>query len=166
MNKIGMMTRVFIVWGVLLSLSAGCGGSKTKVLAPPELAAKFTAAEIYEDRPTITVPADVGASFKEKLTQLLYGEGGFTRGDGLKISYRFVQYNPGSKSLRWVTSGIGGKGQGTLSIEVRFLDSNGRELAKIMSEGKIESGMLGGSFASAIEKAANEVAEYAKKQFR
>jgi hypothetical protein len=81
----------------------------------------------------------------------------------LKIHYRFIQFNPGSQFSRWFWGGIGSAGKGSLTVEVRFLDGSGRELAKIQSEGEITSGAFGGSFDFAVQKAATEVAEYARR---
>jgi hypothetical protein len=50
-----------------------------------------------------------------------------------------------------------------MTVEARFLDSKDKELAKIQSEGEITSGAFGGSFDYAVQKTAEEVAEYAKR---
>ncbi len=50
--------------------------------------------------------------------------------------------------------GIGNAGEGSLTIEVTYADQSGKQLGKIMSEGKIGSGFFGGSSDDAIEKAA------------
>lgn len=101
--------------------------------------------------------------FKAALEQELFEKGGFVRGDGLKIMYRFIQFNPGSQFSRWFWGGIGSAGKGTMTVEARFLEFDGKELAKIHAEGEITSGAFGGSFNLAIQKAAKEIAEYAKK---
>jgi hypothetical protein len=150
---------------VLLALTflfSGCGAGRTMVLAPQERPVKFTAAEIIEEKATVNVPSEVNASFQANLARLLYEEGGFSKGPGLKIKYRFIQFNPGSQFTRWFWGGIGSAGKGTMTVEARFLDSNDKELAKIQSEGEITSGAFGGSFDFAVKKAAQEVAEYAK----
>ena len=161
-RRITGIKGLFILLALTLFL-IGCGAGRTMVLAPPVITAKFTSAEIYEDKATVDVPADVSASFQEKFSQLLYGEAGFVRGPDLKIRYRFIQFNPGSQFSRWFWGGIGSAGKGTMTVEARFLDKNDNELAKIQSEGEITSGVFGGSLQLAIEKAAKEVAEYAKK---
>ncbi len=162
-----MRTKVLTTWlacliGSLMLIS-GCGAGRTTVMTPAETAATFSAAEIVEDKATVSVPAEVSASFYTKLAQLLYDGGGFTRGPGLKISYRFIQFNPGSQFTRWFWGGIGSAGKGTLTVEARFLDQNDRELARIQSEGEITSGAFGGPFDLAVQKAAQEVANYAKR---
>jgi hypothetical protein len=147
---------------VTLSLT-GCGAGRTMVLVPAETPDKFVSAEIIEDKPTVDVPGDVSASFQAKLAQLIYGQDGFTRGPGLKIKYRFIQFNPGSQFSRWFWGGIGSAGKGSMTVEVRFLNSSDKDLAKTQSEGEITSGAFGGSFDFAVQKAAEEVAEYAKR---
>ena len=141
----------------------GCGAGRTMVLAPAETPDKFTEAEIIEGQSTVSVPSDVNAAFQSKLSQLIYGEGGFAQGPGLKIKYRFIQFNPGSQFTRWFWGGLGSTGKGSMTVEVVFLDTTGKELAKIQSEGEITSGAFGGSFDFAVQKAATEVAEYAKR---
>ncbi len=158
--------KCLIGWLIMVALAlclTGCGAGRTMALAPPETVAKFQSAEIFEDKPTVDVPGEVSSSFQAKLSQELYGEGGFTKGPGLKIRCRFIQFNPGSQFTRWFWGGLGSAGKGTMTVEARFLDSSDKELAKIQSEGEITSGAFGGSFDFAVEKAAHEVAEYAKK---
>ena len=153
---------VFIFLMLTLSLT-GCGAGRTMVIAPVEMPVKFTSAELHEDKATVNVPGDINASFEAKLTQLLYGQDGFTKGPGLKIRYRFIQFNPGNQFTRWFWGGIGSAGKGSMTVEARFLDSSDKELAKIQSEGEISSGAFGGSFDFAIQKTAEEMAEYAKR---
>lgn len=153
------------IWGIFIVflLLSGCGAGRTIVVTPAETPDKFTSAEIIEDKSTVSVPSEVSTSFQTKLAQLLFSEGGFSQGPGLKIVYRFIQYNPGSQFTRWFWGGIGSAGKGTMMVEVRFLDQNNKELAKIQSEGEITSGAFGGSFDFAVQKTANEVAAYAKR---
>jgi hypothetical protein len=157
----GMVSFFFLL--ILSLLLIGCGAGKTMVLAPAETSDRFTEAEIIEDQSTVNVPSEVNSSFQAKLSQLIYGDGGFVRGPGLKIQYRFIQFNPGSQFTRWFWGGIGSAGKGSMTVEAKFLDRAGKELAKIQSEGEITSGAFGGSFDFAVQKAANEVAEYAKR---
>jgi hypothetical protein len=161
-RKCSGIIDIFILLMLTLSLT-GCGAGRTMVLAPVETPVKFTSAELYEDKAAVNVPGDVSAAFHAKLSQLLYGQDGFTKGPGLKIRYRFIQFNPGSQFTRWFFGGIGSAGKGTMTVEVRFFDNNDKEIAKILSDGEITSGAFGGSFDFAIQKTAEEVAEYAKR---
>jgi len=161
-RKCSGIIGIFILLMLTLSLT-GCGAGRTMVLAPVEMPVKFTSAELHEDKATVNVPGDINASFEAKLAQLLYGQDGFTKGPGLKIRYRFIQFNPGNQFTRWFWGGIGSAGKGSMTVEARFLDSSDKELAKIQSEGEISSGAFGGSFDFAIQKTAEEMAEYAKR---
>ena len=142
---------------------AGCGAGKTTVVSLEDTYAKFTRAEIFEEKSTVNVPEQVKTKFRGALEKELFEKGGFVRGDGLKIMYRFIQFNPGSQFSRWFWGGIGSAGKGTMTVEARFLKFDGKELAKINAEGEIASGAFGGAFNLAIQKAAKEIAEYAKR---
>jgi hypothetical protein len=48
---------------------------------------------------------------------------------------------------------------------VTFVGADGAALARIQAEGRIGSGVFGGSFDEALDKMAGEVAEYALQQF-
>ena len=99
-RKCSGIIGIFILLMLTLSLT-GCGAGRTMVLATVETSAKFSSAELVEDKAAVNVPGDVSAAFQAKLSQLLYGQDGFTKGPGLKIRYRFIQFNPGSQFTRW-----------------------------------------------------------------
>lgn len=161
-KKVIVMIFILVLFTWILSL-AGCGAGKTTVVSLEDTYAKFTRAEIFEEKSTVNVPEHVKAQFKGALEKELFEKGGFIRGDGLKIMCRFIQFNPGSQFSRWFWGGIGSAGKGTMTVEARFLEFNGKELAKIQAEGEISSGAFGGAFNLAIQKAAKEIAEYAKR---
>jgi hypothetical protein len=157
-------------FGTLLLLAgfilAGCGVGRAMVIKPPEAKVRVDSVQVMEGNSPVAVPADVKATFTDKLNQHLYGEGGFQRGKELKISYRFIQYDPGSQLTRWFWGGIGNAGEGSLTIETKFFDPSDKELATINVEGRIGSGFFGGALSEAIDKAAEKVAEYTKANFR
>jgi hypothetical protein len=93
----GLRSNVPMSIFIILTLSlllARCGAERTMVLAPADTSDRFTEAEIVEDKSTVNVPSEVNSSFQAKLSQLISGQGGFARGPGLKIKYRFIQFNP------------------------------------------------------------------------
>ncbi|HSB05386.1 MAG TPA: DUF4410 domain-containing protein [Thermodesulfobacteriota bacterium] len=151
---------------VLIIALTGCGAGKTMVLKPSEDRLHVSSVEISEKDSTVNAPIEAKSSFQEMLTKFLYESGGFQKGSDLKIQYRFVQYSPGSQLTRWFWGGLGNMGEGALTIEAKYFDSNGKEIATIQSEGKIGSGVFGGSFNFAIEKCAKEIAEYTKQNFK
>lgn len=157
-------------FGVLLLLGgfvmAGCGVGRAMVIKPPDARLRVNSVEIMEGNSPVAVPAEVKATLTDRLNHYLYGEDGFRRGKELKISYRFIQYDPGSQLTRWFWGGIGNAGEGSLTIETKYFDSSDKELATINVEGRIGSGFFGGALSEAVDKAAEKVAEYTKATFR
>lgn len=164
--KLRTRVRSTLILFPLIIFLAGCGAGRTMVLKPTELSQQFSAVEISEGNSTVNVPADAKQSFYQKLEKFIYEEGGFQKGAGLKIRYRFIQFNPGSQFTRWLWGGLGSAGKGTLTVEARYFDPTDKELATIQAEGEISSGAFGGSFDFAIEKCAKEIAEYTKQNFK
>lgn len=156
-------TSVLVVGLILLS---GCGAGRTLVMAPPDARVQVASLEVTEGRSTVPVPDEVKKGFQDKLQELLYKDGGFRKGQDLRLSYRFIQFNPGNQFTRWFWGGIGNAGEGSLTIEVKYFDGASRELSTIQSEGKIGSGFFGGPFDLAVGKAAEEIADYTTRTFR
>ena len=127
---------------------------------------RVASVEAFEGNSSVSVPAEVKSEFQEKLNELLYEEGAFQKGPDLKIKYRFIQFDPGNQFTRYLLGGIGNTGEGSMTIEVKYFDAADKELATIQSEGRIGSGFFGGDFSFAVEKAAEEIAEYAKLNFK
>lgn len=155
----------------LIIILAGCGAGKTLVMRPPETELHVTSLSFSESNSTIRVPEETKQAFEKKLSALLYeesekGEGAFQRGNDITIKYRFIQVNEGSQFTRWFWGGIGNAGEGSLTVEAKYFDNTDKELATIHAEGKIGSGFFGGSFEFAIEKAAEEIAEYTISNFK
>jgi hypothetical protein len=67
-----------------------------------------------------------------------------------------------------MTGGIGNCGEGSSTVEVRFIDNtkNAKEIGKIHAQGTIGSGIFGGSMDSSVKSVAEEVATYAKTNFK
>jgi Domain of unknown function (DUF4410) len=149
-----------------IAFLTGCGAGKTMVLKPSETKLQFASVDIFEGKSTVDVPEADKALFQEKLSKFVYEEGGFQKGNDLKIAYRFIQFNPGSQFTRYMWGGLGSSGEGTLTVEAKYSDVSDNEIATIQTEGKISSGVFGGSFSFAIENCAKEIAEYTKKNFR
>lgn len=157
--------EVLLFLGVGLVL-AGCGAGKILVLKPAEATTRVSSVEIAEGASTVKVPDEVKKSFEEELGRLLYAEGAFQRGPDLKITYRFIQHDPGNQFTRWFWGGIGNAGEGSITVEAKYFEASDRELATIQAEGKIGSGAFGGSFDLAVQKAAEKIAEYTKQNFK
>lgn len=143
-----------------------CASGTTTVLAPPQPAAQttYSTLRLESGADTVTIPADARAHFEKRLNEYLFAaNSGFTPGDGLTLRYRFIQFDEGSRALRYLLGF--GAGKGKMTAEVVFLDKEQKELAKINVEGEINMGFFGGDFDEAISRAARQVADYAIKTF-
>jgi len=149
-----------------LALSAGCGVGRNMIVQSPQTRIRAASAVASETNSPVGVPADVKSDYQSRLEKYLYAENGFQQGKELTIRYRFIQYDPGSQFGRWFSGGLGNMGEGSLTIESKFYDPAGKELATIQTEGRIGSGFFGGSYGEALDKAAEKVAEFAKTNFR
>ncbi|RMD88478.1 MAG: hypothetical protein D6807_05670 [Alphaproteobacteria bacterium] len=154
---------------LLALLLSACGAGRTIVLDPAERSEieTYVAASVVHGEDTIEVPEKVTAAFGKELDRAFFGDkGAFEKGDdGLKVTYRFLQFDPGNRFSRWFFGGIGNAGEATMLAEIRFDRPDGVEMARIQVEGKIGSGFFGGATDSALEKAAKEAADYARAHF-
>jgi hypothetical protein len=151
--------------------SVSCTAGRTMVMNAPTEQIKAVSINIVEEQATVSVPPEVRNMFRDKLEGILFvrEEGSsppFTKGTDLSIHYRFIQFTAGSQFKRWLAGGIGGYGEGVMTVEARFITSTGKEINKIQSEGKIGAGIFGGAIDGAVEKCVEEVAQYAKQNFR
>jgi len=141
------------------------------VMNVPTERVKAISAAVVEDQPTVSVPSEVSNLFRDKVESGLFGGDkdsppAFSKGTDLKIQYRFIQYTGGSQFKRWLAGGIGGYGEGVMTVDVRFVNSAGKEISRIQSEGKIGAGVFGGAIDGAVEKCVEEIVLYAKQNFR
>ena len=167
-----MRNKIIFIMILGLALTyVGCTSGRTIVMNVPSERAKVNTLDIVEDQSTVSVPAEVTNLFREKLEAALFvGEQGstppFVKGKDFVIRYRFIQFNAGSQFKRWLGGGIGGYGEGSMTVEARFINSSGKEISKIQSEGNIGAGIFGGSMDGAVKKCVEEVVQYAKQNFR
>jgi hypothetical protein len=141
------------------------------VLNTPPERIKAASINVVEEKPTVSVPQDVDNMFRDKLEAMLFvkekdAPAPFAKGNDISIHYRFIQFTAGSQFKRWLAGGIGGYGEGVMTVEARFLTPAGKEISKIQSEGKIGAGIFGGAIDGAVEKCVEEIAQYAKQNFR
>jgi len=155
----------FLSMVALVGLS-GCSGAKTLMMKPPDIPVRVSSVSFHEANSILEVPKDMKLTFEETLEELLYSKEGFRRGVELKIRYRIIGYEEGSRFSRWLWKGIGNAGEGSVTVEAKFFDATEKELATIQTEGRIETGVLGGSFKKAIQKAAESIADYTFKNFK
>jgi hypothetical protein len=164
-RRLGTKGFVMLLVSAFCLVPAGCGAGKTLVMKPTEATFHARSVEITEEEPTVKATEKARQYFLERLETLLYEDGGFEKGSTLKISYRFIQFNPGSQLTRWFWGGVGNAGEGTVTVEAKFYIGE-EEVSFIQVEGKIQSGAFGGDFNFAIEKAAREIATYTLENFK
>jgi hypothetical protein len=161
------LANTLVVLALAVTISA-CASGATTVLAPPSAAtqATFNTLKIESGTDTVSIPVDARAHFEKRLNEYLLTATPptkFAPGNDLTLRYRFIQFEEGSRALRYL---IGfGAGKGKMTAEITFLDAQGKEVAKINVEGEISMGFLGGDFDMAISQAAREVADYTIKNF-
>lgn len=159
------VARPFIILVAVLALTACASGTVT-VLSPPQLepGATFPTLKIESGTDTVTIPTDARAHFEKRLNEYLFAKtSGFAPGDSLTLRFRFIQFDEGSRALRYIVGF--GAGKGKMTAEVTFHDKDQKEIAKITVEGEISMGFLGGDFDQAISAAAKKVADYTIKTF-
>lgn len=150
---------------VFVTALAGCGSARTVVVEPVKSAVRYATLTVVADTPTVEVaPSDV-SDFEATLRKGLYDSGKFAQGDELRLVYAVVSLNPGDQLQRWYTAGIGHRGEGSLVIQVRYLDKAGREVARTQIQGSVSSGLLGGSIGDALDRAAQDVVTFTVASF-
>jgi hypothetical protein len=149
----------------LALILTACGTAKTVVLEPVDTTNKFSQVKLVEENPTVNVQPKVTELFRSVIEKGLYEEGPFTLGSELRIVYTFVGVDEGDQFARWFWGGIGNAGEGTITIRVRYLDDQDKELTNTQVEGRIGSGFFGGSFDEAITKAGEEIVKFTIENF-
>jgi hypothetical protein len=149
-------------------LLSACGSGKTMVLESMCIQEQKRSLRIERDQNTAPVELEIANRFENSLSFKLFEEHKMLQGNDIVLKYRFIQYNEGSRFGRWMFGGLGNTGEGSLTVEVRFLDmtQGGKEIGRIHSEGKIGSGFFGGSIDNAIDCVTHEVTEYTLRAFK
>jgi len=152
---------------VCLFLTA-CGTGRTMVMEPVAERKAFTNAKLERSTDSVAVPDELRTMFVEEIRKDLYGTaekpGPFTEGDGLTIRVKVVQFEAGSQFQRWFWGGVGNQGEASMQLLTEFFEGD-KKLSHIQTEGRIGSGVFGGSVKSAVEKAASEISDFAVSNF-
>jgi hypothetical protein len=153
------------VVGAIAMTLAACGGAQTTVVEPAQ-PIKTTAIMVQEMRSSVSIPSELMAELRDKLTAKLYKPGGFGKGNGLKLAYRVVEYDGGTGASRWSYNAMTGSAEGSLVIEAVYLDKSGKEVGRVRAEGKVGSSLLGHSMDDAVDHVTDELAQYTNDTFR
>jgi len=147
---------------IVASMLGACGGSgHTFEVQRPSEGHRFEKASIREGTSQVNVPDDDRRQFAGILEGAMKAAA-FENGEGLIVTYRFVQFQEGAQVARVFLHGVG---DGSLSIEAEFSDQAGTILGKIITEGRVSTGWFGGRFRNAMEQAAKHLAKYAADHF-
>jgi hypothetical protein len=139
----------------------GCGGmGKTAVLMPNNIHKNYSSVTILEGNSTVYVPPEIKDLFEGTLNNILIEDGKFKRGAGLKIIYSYIQFNPGYQAAHHLI--MGGMGEGSITVNVIYIDPSGNEISNIQTEGIIS---IGYPINVAIEECARRIALYTEEKF-
>lgn len=166
------MKRFFPLCGLpALLLSAlflsACGTASTLTSKPND--SHYKSAYIQVERVDAGAPisqANLNFFDQELKTELYFEDNPFYKGDGLILSYKFVTHKEGDKLKRFATFGTSDEAEATTVIETTFYAPRSKEICKIETHAFVTGGPLGGSIKEALEKAAREIAQYAKNTFK
>lgn len=158
--------RNFILVISALVILQGCSGKGTTMVlnSPSE---RHIASSYYLKDAGSTVGVDSNAKklFESEIRKGL-SNANMGQGHDLEIDYRFVQFDEGSRFIRYMAGGFGNAGEGEMTVQVTFKNKDGKEIAQIHVGGKINAGLFGGSFDGAIEQAARQVVNYVQANFK
>lgn len=150
----------------LIALSlASCGTSSTLVIEQPQrltyephqpraVPASFT----IRATPIAQVPQEDTAAFEERLRRKLERAGI----NDLVIEYHFLHAGTDQQLDRWFS---GGSDRRAVTVDVVFESQDQERLAHIQVQGRTDPGLFGGSFRHALDRAADEIAEFAIAAF-
>jgi hypothetical protein len=161
-----------LMLGVLVAVS-GCAAGYTRVSKMPEAKFRqFQAAVVPDLAGSDQVPEEAKKGISEKITKELLEEKVFAevlreedgnQTSGLLIKGQVVQYNPGSRAMRYLAGPFLGAGKGSIIVNIKFIDkASGREIAESSFEGEIRGGVFGGGFDDTYNKVATEVVQFIK----
>ncbi len=159
-----LLKSLFLLSALGISILTSCGTAKTIVYNPVVIPSCVAINQVQITCGTNTVPISesVISLFEQQLRKKLYGDNKIVCGPEITLQYRFIQFDEGNRFARYMMGGIGNTGEASLMIEVTYFGPDGMEFGKIHTEGKISSGLFGGSSDNAISKAAAEVANYTR----
>lgn len=149
---------------MLLALAA-CSGARNWEVANRSTGESFARAEVRFEDSAVRIDRGALTTLQEEIEDRLYEDDGFQAGSDLRLYVQFQGYEEGSRFARWALTGIGGAGEGTVTVRTRFVNPVGQVIAETRTEGSISAGFFGGSIDSALEQAAERIADYARDNF-
>lgn len=149
-------------------LLTGCSSSVTKVTAPvsknaQSISINYSDVIIENSKVANIIPQEKQEYYEKKLEELFI-KNGTGIGSGLKIKYSFMAFDEGNQALRYFVGF--GAGKGELVVKTSFYDSKTDTLlGEIETKGELSIGAFGGSFDGTLEKVAEDVFTFTKKNY-
>lgn len=159
------MNRIAFAAIAALSFSA-CTSSMLTVEQPYTGSQRFSTATVVQAPSSVTIdPDDLGYTHRRLETALFSDQSPiFDSGQQLAIRWRYVGFDEGSRVGRWLAPGVAGGSK--IVLEAEFVDQDGRILSTVRSQAEVGAGLIGGTGKSGIDKAVEEIADYAAANFR
>ena len=168
-----MKKKLLLLAMVVLPFLAGCATGYTRIEKIPEKKfGDFKVVEIPDLEGSDQIPSEVKKSIPDEVSKKLSLIKAFTKiersvtGAGepcLVLQGRVVQFNPGSKGMRWLTGPIWGVGKGSVIVNVKFIEKTTKKLlSESRFEGEIKGGFFGGDINETYEKIAEEISQFVK----
>ena len=147
------------------SSTSACANSSLLVEEPNSSSYRTSTANIEYDKSSVAVDADNVAYTQQKMEEAFFGgdQPLFDKGQGLSVKYRYVAFDEGSRAARYLLGPIAGGSK--IVLEVDFVNPDGTVLSTVRGEGTVAGGFFGGSNKTGIDKAIDEIADYAAAEF-
>jgi hypothetical protein len=156
-------SQAVAVSAALLAL-CGCHAGRTIVEQGPDTHRNYAAVALQPEPATVDVPGPLRGLLDDELKDRIYDGDAFRPGSDLTLRYKIVQFEDGNRFGRAVLPGAAG--QGSISVDVTYVDASGSIVGHIVSTGEVSSGTLGGSINNAVENAADQIAKNTIKLFK
>jgi len=171
-----MRNGLLLILVGLVAVLNGCATGYARVAKAPEAAfGKYQILELPDLAGGGQVPQEVKTDIPDKIAQELNKQGLFAkveRGDTavgesvLQLQGQVIQYNPGSRGMRYLTGPLLGAGKGSIIVQVKFIDkASGNDLSEATFEGEIKGGFFGGGIDETHDAIAKEIVQFIKSNF-
>jgi hypothetical protein len=139
-------------------LLTGCADKSSSRHAPVAVKRAIQATEAPQ---SLRIKPEDHRLFVAKLESMLYAKD-FYRGDkDLSLRWQITKCDRGSRALRYLVGF--GAGRAEMLVEAVVVDAKGKVIGSGIADGDQTMGVMGGSFASAVEETAENTAAIARQ---
>lgn len=164
-RSIPVRSRRTLAVGAVAAVLAGCATARTEAVGAGQGPRIYRRATVVAEPPAkdVEVPRGKSDAFQRRLVDELRTRG-FREGPGLTVRWRFTEFSVGGQAVFFLTKSEDWRD--TLSVQVRFLDEGGKELASTVTECKGKDRALDVSTDELLRECAASVATFARTRFR